>query len=334
MRLLKILALAALMWCHRSGEAGAAAGAPGTEKRIVSLAPSFTEILFALDLGGAVVGTTSYCDYPPAALKTEKVGDMMNPDVEKIISLRPDIVFAGHWKWEVPDKLRKVGIRVVEVEDAGTLADSLERITFFGKETGRQKHAAEIVASMQARIEAMRSRSGALRARPGVFVELDAGQWTVGGKSYINDILDVLGLANIFKDRSEPYLMVTMESIVSRNPDLLISLCRPRSEYAESPVWSAVKAVRNGKIIDQRAIDWNAITHQGPRLVDGMEALEKLVRPMFAHEMISPPLRSTRLRRAETPAPHIYVLTPSEARGAPHCGGRRRSIHRDEEPHA
>lgn len=271
-----IIAIAAALIC---GNHPVEAAAP---KRIVSIAPSFTEILFALGLGSAVVGTSNYCDYPPEAKNTEKVGDMMNPDVEKIISLHPDLVFVGHWKWEVPDKLRKVGIQVVEVEDAATLKDSLDRINFFGKQTGYQKRATEIVASMQARIDAMKKRGQALRTRPGVFVELDAGQWTVGGKSYINDILETLGLENIFRDRSEPYLMVTMESIISRSPDLLLSLCRMQSEYAESPAWGAVKAVRNGKIVDQRAIDWNAITHQGPRLVDGMEALEKLIHSMFA----------------------------------------------------
>lgn len=249
----------------------------GTPRRIVSIAPSFTEILYALGLGDTIVGNSNYCDYPPDARNKTKVGDMMNPDVEKIISLHPDLVFVGHWKWEVPDRLRNVGIRVVEVRDADTLKDSLDRIAFFGKQTGRETQAAAIIASMQKRVDAIRERSRSSRAMPHVFVELDAGQWTVGGKSYLNDVLETLGLVNIFKDRSEPYLTVTLESIVSRDPDLLISLCRTSSEYSDSPAWSVLKAVRDGKIIDQRAIDWNAITHQGPRLVDGMEALEKLV---------------------------------------------------------
>lgn len=249
-------------------------------QRIISIAPSFTEILYALGLGKSIVGTSNYCDYPAEAKSTQRVGDMMNPDVEKIISLKPDIVFVGHWKWEVPEKLRKMGIRVVEVQDAATLQDSLDRITFFGEQTGTLHEATAIVASMKNRIGALRSRSIKLQPRPKVFIELDAGQWTVGGRSYINDVLEVIGLDNVFADRSEPYLMVNMESIVSRSPDLLISLCRTHQEYTDAPAWRAVKAVRDGLIIDQRAIDWNAITHQGPRLVDGMEALEKIIRSM------------------------------------------------------
>src|SRR5215203_3782436 len=117
---------------------------PGHGTRIVSLAPSFTEILYAIGAGPEVIGTTTYCDYPAEALKTVKVGDMMNPNVEKIISLKPNIVFAGNWKWEVPSKLRKVGIRVVEIDDAVTLSDSLERIRRFGKELQRDAQAEKI----------------------------------------------------------------------------------------------------------------------------------------------------------------------------------------------
>lgn len=250
-------------------------------KRIVSIAPSFTEILYALGLGDSIVGTSNYCDFPAEAKTKTKVGDMMNPDVEKIISLKPDLVFVGHWKWEVPDRLRKVGIRVEEVHDAQTLRDSLNRIAHFGELTGTQQQASQIVTSMQKRLDEMRARSLKLRTKPKVFAELDAGQWTVGGHSFMNDVFEVLGLTNIFADRSEPYLMVNMESIVSRNPDLLISLCQTRDAYTNSSSWNTLTAVHEGRIIDKDDIDWFSITHQGPRLVDGMETLEILIHKLF-----------------------------------------------------
>src|SRR4029079_10884940 len=81
-------------------------------QRIVSIAPSFTEILYAIGAGNEVVGTTLYCDYPPQALKTVKIGDVLNPNVERIISLKPDLVLCGNWKWNVPEKLRAAGIKV------------------------------------------------------------------------------------------------------------------------------------------------------------------------------------------------------------------------------
>ena len=109
-------------------------------------------------------------------------------------------------------------------------------------------------------------------------MEIDAGNWTVGGPSYLTEILKVAGGENVFSERQEPYLTVTMESIVSRNPDLILSLSRTREEYQNLAGWRALKAVREGKIIDKTAIDWNAITHQGSRLIEGITQLEIVLR--------------------------------------------------------
>lgn len=247
------------------------------QDRIVSLAPSFTEILYALGMDRQIVGTTTFCDYPPQAQKTKKVGDMLNPNLEQIILLKPDLVVCGAWKWTVPEKLRKVGINVLEIKDAENLQDSLNRVRLIGEKVGRKDAAEKIVSEMQSRMKAIRER---VPSGPPVkvFIELDAGQWTVGGTSYLNDVFTLIGLQNIFHDRDDPYLMVTMESILSRDPDLIVSLNRLKNEYTESPAWQASRAVREGRIIDRAAMDWNAITHQSPRLVDGIEQLEKLVR--------------------------------------------------------
>jgi iron complex transport system substrate-binding protein len=250
------------------------------QERIVSLAPSFTEILYALGMDRQIIGTTSFCDYPPQAQKTAKVGDMLNPNLEQIILLKPDLVLCGAWKWQVPDKLRNVGINVIEIKDAENLQDSLNRVRLIGEKVGRKDAAEKIIAYMQSRMNAIRGRipqGGHLK----VYIELDAGQWTVGGTSYLNDVCSLIGLQNIFHDYDDPYLMVTMESILSRDPDLIISLNRHAREYTDSPAWQASRAVRKGKIIDRTAMDWNAITHQSPRLVDGIEQLEKHVRSLF-----------------------------------------------------
>ena len=243
-------------------------------RRIVSIAPSFTEIIYALGAGPAVVGTTHYCDYPPEAMRTEKIGDVLNPNVEKIISLKPDIVFAGAWKWNVPDKLRAAGIKVVEVPDAQTLEDVFRRFEFIGSQLGREQQATTLAQSMRKEMDQIRSRTGAKPVRK-VYMEIDAGNWTVGGASYITEILKIAGAQNIFADRTEPYLTVTMESIVSRNPDLLMSLSRTKQDYQNQSSWQSLHAVREGKIIDKNSIDWNAITHQGSRLIQGLKQLEE-----------------------------------------------------------
>ena len=243
-------------------------------RRIVSIAPSFTEIIYALGAGPSVVGTTLYCDYPPEALKTEKIGDVLNPNVEKIISLNPDIVFAGNWKWNVPEKLRAAGIQVVEVPDAQTLDDVFQRFQFIGSKIEKQQQAATLVANMRKQMDEIKQRIHA-KGSFTVYMEIDAGNWTIGGPSYLTEILNVAGGKNVFGDRPEPYLTVTMESIVARKPDVLLSLSRTRDEYVKLPAWQTLIAVQKGRIIDKNAIDWNAITHQGSRLIEGIKQLEQ-----------------------------------------------------------
>jgi iron complex transport system substrate-binding protein len=253
-----------------------ATAASAEPKRIVSIAPSFTEILYALGAGPQVVGTTLYCDYPAEASKTEKIGDVLNPNVEKIISLNPDIVFAGNWKWNVPEKLRAAGIQVVEVPDAQTLDDVFQRFILIADKINKRQNAANVIATMKRQMEDIQKRSSS-RPQYTVYMEIDAGNWTVGGQSYLTEILKILGLRNIFGERHEPYLTVTMESVVARNPDLVMSLSRTKKEYQDLAAWRSLRAVREGKIIDKNTIDWNAITHQGSRLIEGIKQLDLLL---------------------------------------------------------
>jgi iron complex transport system substrate-binding protein len=247
-------------------------------QRIVSVAPSFTEILYALGLGSQVVGNTNYCDYPEEAKRTQKIGDMLNPNLERIIALRPDLVYCGTWKWHVPESLRKMGIRVVEIRDAQTVEDIYNRILLIGETAGKQTEAMAVVNRMKSDIDEIRRSVGVSPARARkVYVELDSGQWTVGSGSYMNQILEIIGAENIFRDRNEAYFMATAESIASRDPDLIISLWRKSEDYRNAESWQAVRAVRNGKILDVNSMDWNLITRQSPRLVQGIRQLKQLI---------------------------------------------------------
>jgi iron complex transport system substrate-binding protein len=254
--------------------------AQAAPKRIISIAPSFTEILYALGVGPQIIATSNFCDYPPEALKTDKVGDVLNPNIEKIIRLKPDLVLCGAWKWTLPEKLRAAGIQVLEIKDAENLNDSMQRVIIIGQKVEKETEAKAIVDQMKKDIQAIKARETGARRK--VYIELDAGQWTVGGTSYLNEVVQIVGLENIFVDRKEPYLMVTMESILMRQPDLIMSLNRTRDEYKNISAWQAASCVRDGKIIDRQSIDWNAITHQSPRLVQGIQILEAKVKEMFA----------------------------------------------------
>ncbi len=224
-------------------------------------------------MGPRVVGRTNYCDYPPEARNIASIGDLLNPNIEKVVDLHPDLVLLGGWKWQVPEKLRSLGIRVVEVKDAEKVQDILDRIQFIGAQVGKEKEAREIVQRMKTGIDELRQRSLGLKRKPKVYVELDTGNWTVGGGSYMNEILEVAGLQNVFEDRTESYLMVTTESIASRDPDIILSLARTAKEFKESSEWESCRAIRDGSIIDKTSLDWDAITRQSPRLIDGINSL-------------------------------------------------------------
>jgi cobalamin transport system substrate-binding protein len=251
-------------------------------QRIVSIAPSFTEILYAIGAGDEVVGTTLYCDYPPPALKTVKIGDVLNPNVERIISLKPDLVLCGNWKWNVPEKLRAAGIRVVEIPDAQTLQDVFQRFLIVGKEVGHEKEAQEVTNSLKQQMDQIRKKYTSSLERT-AYMEIDAGNWTIGGGSYLNEILKLLHVRNIFGDRNEPYLTVTMESIVARDPDLLLSLSRSRKDYEALQAWQILRPVQTGKIIDKDRIQWLSITHQGSRLVQGIQQLANAIDELYAN---------------------------------------------------
>jgi len=245
-------------------------------QRIVSIAPGFTEILYSLGMQDQIAGTTTFCDYPAQAKSTPKIGDMMNPNIEKIISLHPDTVFCGAWKWDVPSKLRDAGIEVVELKDAETVEDIMKRILLIGEKVGKKDRAAAIVSEMRTKLQSLRDQSANQQTHPKVYIELDTGNWTVGGGSYMSEILAIAGMTNIFQDRKEPYMMVTMESIVSRDPDLILSMFRQKEEYTGSAQWQAVRAVRNSRVLDKRDVDWDAITRQSPRLPEGIENLMRV----------------------------------------------------------
>jgi iron complex transport system substrate-binding protein len=252
-------------------------------QRIVSISPGFTETLYALGLDREIVGTTNFCDYPEKAKHTEKIGDLMTPNLEKIISLHPDLVICGQWKWQLPENLRKVGLRVVEIPDSQTLEDTFHTIQLIGESVGRKEKAAQLVSDMKTRLEKLKQKHST-EMKHTVYVELDSGNWTAGGASYLNELLQTAGLTSIFAERKEPYLMVTMESILSRNPDLFISLAKTKEDISASVSWQSLKAVRTGMILDKNAMDWNSVTRQTPRMIEGTEKLEQLVSDLFHHK--------------------------------------------------
>ena len=169
---------------------------PQDKLRIVSLAPNVTEILFALDLGNQIVGATDQCNYPPAAKQIERVSGFGTPNVEKLLALGPDVVIAcGLEKPELTTLLQHAGIRIVDVQQTGYITsfpDLFNAILQIGAATDRSAKAKELVAGMQADLDAVAARIGRIddARRVRVFVEIEESPlMTAGAGSFIDDLI-------------------------------------------------------------------------------------------------------------------------------------------------
>ncbi|MGZ8949578.1 MAG: ABC transporter substrate-binding protein, partial [Candidatus Aminicenantales bacterium] len=256
-----------------------------TPRRIVSMAPNITEILFALGLGGRVVGVTRFCDWPPEAKAIPKIGGLVDPNVEIIRSLDPDLVIAFRGNpLRVVERIGKLGLPVF-ILDIGEGLDSLfpliERI---GRVTRTEGAAAGLAAKLRARVEAVDAGLRGVLSRPAVFVLLyGQGLWTCGGESYVNDLIARAGGTNAASSLPKKWVLYKRERIIKDDPGVVFILARSasdfaagRARFARMPGMDGIKAVKEGKIYE---LDENAASRFGPRLVEVLDRMAELLHP-------------------------------------------------------
>ena len=252
-------------------------------QRIISLAPSNTEILFALGLGDKVVGVTQYCDYPEAAKSKPRVAGYSTPALEKVVSLEPDLILADaiHEK-TVLLALEKQGLTVIVVA-AKSLDTVLEDITLVGRILGKSKAAARLVDGLSDRIEAVttKTRGLALKERPRVLhVIWHDPIWTMGSDTFINDLIQKAGGVNIFADEFKKSRVVSMEAVVDRNPQvILVSGMGTTQNLIYNSIKGDPRLDRVEAIVNERIyrLDGDLCERTGPRIVDGLEQVAKLM---------------------------------------------------------
>ncbi len=262
---------------------------PPGKQRIASLAPSVTEILFALDLGDQVVGVTDQCDYPPAARQIERVSGFGTPNVEKLLALGPNLVIAcGLERPEFTDVLRQAGIQVLNVQKSGYIAsfpDLFDAIGLIGAATDRTAQAQKLVAAMRAGLDAVAARVGNVddAQRPRVFVQIEESPlMTAGAGSFIDDLIRRAGGRNVAHEITSAYPRIDPEKVITWNPDVILVAHNDHPGEAAQRLarhigWSEVAAVRNRRVIDD--IDADLLFRPGPRLVDGVKALAARLHP-------------------------------------------------------
>jgi iron complex transport system substrate-binding protein len=254
----------------------------GTPQRIISLAPSNTEILFALGLGDRVVAVTMYCDYPPEAQDKEKVGDYYGPDIEKIIALQPDLVLATDFhRFDLIPALEEQGLTVFAVAPQ-TLEDVLQSIQKIGQITGKEAEALELVNEMTSKIEEIEEQTAELAERPLVFyMTWHDPMWTVGRNTWIDDLINIAGGANIFSQYFESGAMVEIEWVIFLNPEIIITSEWSYDWALNATELASTNASQTGRIY---TFDDDLAQRPGPRLVEGLEWFAHVIHPEIFEE--------------------------------------------------
>lgn len=219
-------------------------------QRIISLGPSITESLCLLGLKDRLVGITNYCERPPEIKKKEKVGGVVDISVEKILSLKPDLVFATSLTDpKTVEKLRKLGINVVSFSSPKNFEEICEQFLELGRITGRYNLATELIKTVRERVSYLRKEFEGLR-RPSVFIQVGVKPlFTVAGDSFINDFINFAGGENIARDLHSGFF--SREEVLRSNPDIIIIVTMGISGEQEKENWqrySNLKAVRNNRI--------------------------------------------------------------------------------------
>jgi iron complex transport system substrate-binding protein len=256
-------------------------------QRIISLAPSNTEIVFALGVGDKLVGRDDFSDYPAEALKVQSIGSLypkVNPEV--ILALKPDLVLAaGITNPDDVTALAKLGLTVYTTHNATGLADIYSDILAVGRLTGHSADAEKLVADMQARIEAVTARTAALTDKPKVFYEIDATDpakpYTAGPGSFIDQLLTLAGATNVGNVSTEQYFQISLEELVAQDPAIILlgsfTYGGQTPELVRARVgWDKIAAVENDAVY---IFDDNLVSRPGPRVVVGLETLAKLIQP-------------------------------------------------------
>jgi len=247
--------------------------------KVVSLAPSITELIYALGKGNALIGRTDYCDYPEEVKKVESIGSLRNPNIEKIIELKPDVLIAStHFKDDVAKKLEDLGIKVVVLYNAEDFNGAYDVINSLGELFNTKAEAQELISSMKEKVAAVEGKVKG-KETPKVYYVVGFGKngdYTATGDTFIGEMLLMAGGDNIAKDATD--WKYSLEKIIENDPEYIIISKNfdMKTQFEQTAGYNELSAVKNNKVIE---IDDNLLNRQGPRLAEGVEAIAKILHP-------------------------------------------------------
>ena len=255
-------------------------------QRIVSLAPSATEILFAIGAGDQVVGRDSFSNYPESLAALPDVGGSMGDySFEAIASLDPDLVVLTEINTpEQVKSLEDLGLTVYYLKNPTDLEGLTPMLEAAGRMTGREKEAADLAASLEARMAKVTETIAQAETTPSVFYELDgsdaAKPWTSGPGTFMDQMIRMAGGENVGAAMQDAWAQISLEQLLVADPDLILlgdaAYGMTVEQVLTRPGWQTLSAVQNGSI---HAFNDDLVSRPGPRLVDGLEELARLIHP-------------------------------------------------------
>ena len=261
---------------------------PDKPQRVVSLAPSITEIVFALDQGHRLQGVTTYSDFPPEAAKLPKVGSYVHLDLEKIVALKPDLCIAikdGNPR-VIAQRLESLKIPVYAV-DPNNLETIMKTVLEIGTLLNAKNRANQLVQNMDLRIQKVKSLVAKTTHRPRVFLQIGVSPIvSAGTHTFIHELIVIAGGTNLAAGPI-PYPRFSREKVLALSPEIIIITSMARSAVfekvkAEWEKWPNMPAVRNQRIYVE---DSNFFDRPTPRLVDGLELLIRLIHPELVEKI-------------------------------------------------
>lgn len=253
-------------------------------EKIVSVIPSNTEIAFSLGLDKEIVGVSDFDNYPEAATKKEKIGGL-DFNVEKVISLKPDLVLAhGSSSATAKEGLQQIadaGIKVLVVNNAQNFDQVYESIQMIGTATGTKETAEKVIADMKSKMEAIKAEAAKIPEadRKTAYIEVSPAPdiYTTGKNTFMDEMLQIINAKNAAGDQ-EGWVKIDQEAIIKTNPDVIISLYGPNStdQILSRKGWEQVNAVKNKEVVE---VNSDLVSRSGPRLAEGVEEFARAIYP-------------------------------------------------------
>ncbi len=261
-------------------------------QRIISLAPNITEILYQLDLQDKIIAVTQYCDYPPEVKEKPTIGGYINPNLEKIIALKPDLIlgFRGN-PLPLIHKLQSLGLPIFVLDEGQTISSLLRMIDRLGKVTFKAEKAASLRRQLESILSEIDHKLTSTTNKPRVLLTFQGSQlWSCGEESFLNDLITRAGGINIWHDIHRAWFVAQAEEIILKNPEIIIILAPDINHFNQTkqflfslPRFNQIKAIRNQKIF---FIDEDLVSRLSPRLIEALP----LFLAIFHPELTSCPL--------------------------------------------